>query len=676
MDPFIKPSQDKENQKTLNAGIDFRLLFDQTGTGVIIYKANGQCIDYNQEAISIFGLDQTDNNEILLFFNCKLELFDKNLNKVDFQKEIVSKVLNNRPFKDERYIALGYGTKNQVFIKMGGYAQRGANGNVQYGVVTLRNISSEANVKHGFHNEVDKNIFQQIQIEHYQKELEKEKILLHTIIHSIPVMVVIYNELVDNIIINKAFEDITGWNMHDVKEKSIMDLAYPEPERRAEVIEFMQSLKPGFKDIVMRTKDGRDIETSWANVKIPDGRQVGVGINITERKNAEYALIRAKEKAIIDKQNQASFVQNISHEVRTPMNAILGFTELLNKWVVDKKGKEYLDAIEFNGNQLLRLIDDILDISRIDKNELSLVWKEVHIEEVLKKVQKCFPGLINKHKKYQLNTLLTTPQVSYGHVYLKTDIQRLMQVFTNLLSNAIKYTLLGSVEVGFDMDDAQKNITFYVKDTGMGIKNEDHAKVFKRFNRFHQSGEANNNGTGLGLSICAKLVQLLGGRIWFESEYGKGSVFYFTHPYIEDHQYQKPCMAKTEEDTENDSLPRLLGKTILVAEDDEFSFLMLEGMLMETRAHIIHAKNGSKALEIIDTRNLDMAFLDIRLPGLDGYGILEHIKKKGKKIPVVALTANAQPEDFDRSLKAGFDHHATKPISQSKLFTILNKFLT
>jgi len=398
---------------------------------------------------------------------------------------------------------------------------------------------------------------------------------------------------------------------------------------------------------------------------------VGVGIDISERKKIENELIKAKEKAEFENQLQYTFIQNISHEVRTPMNSILGFTELLHNMLTGKKEIEFLDAISYNGKQLLRLIDDILDFSRLDKKELSLHKEEVCINCLINNLKNQMTGLKKTHNKQHLKTIYNTQAKKHKEIMIYTDSNRLQQVLMNLLSNAVKYTEEGHVELGYKIRKDKNDILFYVKDTGIGIEKEYHDRIFQRFNPIYRTGKTHLRGTGLGLVICTHLVELLGGKIWFESEPGKGSEFYFTHPYSE---VSSLSINKTEEINEKDySMPDLKGKNILIAEDDEFSMKMMIQMIDGTNANIHSATTGTEALEMFKNNNIDLIFLDIRLPGMDGYEVIKKLRRADIRVPVIAQTASALQQDMDKIRLAGFDYHAAKPVSQNELFSILNK---
>ncbi len=482
-------------------------------------------------------------------------------------------------------------------------------------------------------------------------------------------MVSIFDKQIDSLFLNKAVEKITGWKTEDAKGKDLMKLAYPDPEYRKEAVEFMASLTPGFKDLIMRTKDGRDIDTTWTNVEIPDGRRIGIGIDITNRKEMEQELITAKEKAEKENLLRYAFIQNISHEIRTPMNSILGYAELLYNRVTEDDEIEFLDAISQSGDQLLRLIDDIIDFSRLDKDELTITKEEISVNEIIQMTQQLISGLEKTYNKKDVRFQFKVP--SDENIIISTDVHRLNQVLTNLISNAIRYTDKGIIEVGYNVYENEKEITFFVKDTGIGIAKENHSLVFERFIRLHDDSQSIIRGTGLGLTICKHIVKLLGGEIGVESSPGEGSLFYFTHPFIE----QKPLQVDRN-DTEEESVvyPNLENYNLLIAEDDIFSFQMMKHMLSSTKANILHADTGPSTVEIVKNNNIDFLFLDIRLPELNGYQVIKQIRQFNESLPVVAQTANALPEDRQKIINAGFSAHISKPFSQEDLIYVINKF--
>ncbi len=775
------------------------LIIQNLQEAVVLFNNVGQIHHANKPFYEIFGYpEETIMEEKFSSLFSRIDLYDTENNILSHDQLPFQEVLQNKSFSD---LIIKIHNKKTGKISYGKF--RGIpmdyNGDVVVkGMVCVQDITGEYQKKTKYSeliSQLRKNIIELV----YSKEhLENERKLLEAIINIMPVMVTIYDPSIETITMNEAVEEITGWTNEDAAKTNIMELAYPDPVYRETVSHFMQTLQEGFRDFVMRTKDGRDVETSWANVRIPDGRHVGVGIDISARVNAEKELKKseerfrnmadnisqfawitdsngnikwynkrwhdytgttleevqdwgwtrchhpdhiervkksyqdavsqgksweeifplrgkdgnyrwyltralpirdedgniirwfgtstditdrkkmeeelrtAKEKAEKAMSTQMAFMQNISHEIRTPMNSILGFSELLKKTITNTKEKKYLDAINHNGQQLLRLIDDIVDLSRLDKNELPLSKKKVYLKHFIEHTIHQFEGLKYNYKKKNLSFTLIKPP-GEKEIVLQADVHRLQQVISNLLSNAVKYTDEGTIELGFQLKEEQKMVQIHVKDTGTGIKKEAQYLVFKRFQQLNATRKNMYGGTGLGLAICKHLVNLFGGKIWFESEPGKGSAFYFTHPYKD--LVDNVEIMEENGDEINDSVPDLKGKTILIAEDDDFSYLMMESMLQDTKADIIHAPDGSKAVEMFNKNNVDLVFLDIRLPGLDGYQVLEEIKRINTKVPVIAQTANAMVQERLKSINAGFDYHATKPISMSKLYSLLNTYL-
>ncbi len=670
--PKQEPSKPKPVSAETILDDSLSMVFENLDDGVMIINSDGTLLKANPAALRFHGLYE---KEALLYSESPRShfvMYDFEYNEIPFNSWPSNRILKKETIENEKIIVVNKETGKKLYARFSGKPQLDESDNFLFGVLFIKDISEQVNALMELEKEKNNRLIDHQNINYIQQQLDGNRQLLQTIIDTIPVMIVIYDKRIKQVTMNKAVEEITGWNNEDIQNADIMELAYPDPEIRSEVMQYMNSLEPGFKDIIMRTKDGRDIETSWANVKISDGRQVGVGIDITQRKKLENDLIQAKEKAEKENKVQTAFIQNISHEVRTPMNSILGFSELLQKSVENETEKHYLDAITYNGQQLLRLINDIVDFSRLDNNEMTLSIENIHIMDLINQTQNQFTSLKKKYNKAHIDLHVNSPVENHKHIFLYTDLYRLQQVLTNLVSNALKYTEKGEVEVGYYMRKNKQDVLFYVKDTGIGIKKEDHDRVFRRFNRFHRTNETEFRGTGLGLAICKHLVELLGGKIWFESENGKGSVFYFSHPFtIHNHRDKKNSQ---QEEQKNDSLPILENSTILIAEDDEFSFKMLNYMLKETKAHVLHAETGQEAVDLWKNNSVDLVFLDINLPELNGYQVIKSIRSDNKTIPVIAQTASALPRDKKKSADAGFNHHVTKPISMSELYSVLNKY--
>ena len=427
-------------------------------------------------------------------------------------------------------------------------------------------------------------------------------------------------------------------------------------------IEFEQVRKNGEKFPVYLTKSPI-LNENGKIIAISD-----IVKDISDLKERELQLIREKEKSEKAGRLKTVFLQNVSHEIRTPMNSIIGFTDLLKKRIKDEQNRQFALTIEQSANQLLRLIDDILDISRIEADEIPLEKVAFNLNELMKDLKNQFVGVKESSGKNDIDIQLELPDTRKSGM-LFTDRYRLEQVLNNLLSNAVKYTKKGRVVFGYERK--KNDLRFYVKDTGVGIMKEHLEKVFTRFERATHKNDKVLRGTGLGLSISKGLVEKLGGKIWAESNPDKGSVFYFTIP----DQNIPSEEIELSKGLVNKEVPDLKGKTIMIAEDDEFSLQMMQFMFNPTNVKLVVAKDGNEAVKIFAENEPDLVFLDIRLPGKTGYEILEEIRKINKKVKVIAQTAYAMPEDKRKSQEAGFDAHLAKPLSSDVLYSTINKLL-
>ena len=388
------------------------------------------------------------------------------------------------------------------------------------------------------------------------------------------------------------------------------------------------------------------------------------------KRQLEQELIRAKEKAEESDKIKTAFLANMSHEIRTPMNGILGFTQLLtSENLTGEDLIEYTKAIDSNGRLLISLIDDIIDISKIETGHVKLNPEETDLNKLMDEIFESIltePVRKDKHKvEFILEKDLPDTNCSFD-----TDSVRLRQVIYNLISNAIKFTSAGYIKVGYKLD-SPNSLLFYVIDSGIGIQPQKVSLIFERFIQADNSITRKYGGSGLGLAISKGLVELMGGKIWVESEHMKGSSFYFTHPF------------KFMNSTNQETIPRQesniligKGKTVLVVEDDKFSFKYLEAILKRYDIDIIHAVNGLEAIEMcIANPQLSLVLMDIQLPNLSGYDATREIRKINKTLPIIAQTANAFDEDRTKCLEAGCNEYLAKPISMSMLVEILTKYL-
>jgi PAS domain S-box-containing protein len=397
--------------------------------------------------------------------------------------------------------------------------------------------------------------------------------------------------------------------------------------------------------------------------------QVSVALH---RSHLEYELIMAKNRAEESDKLKTAFLANMSHEIRTPMNGILGFAEMLNDDSLNKVNrKKYLNIINSNGKVLINLIDDIIDFAKIESGQVNILKDDFSLNNLLDQVGSTFLTRSLKKDKSKVKIISKKPFPDEKS-FIRTDPIRLRQVLNNLVGNAIKFTHNGTIEFGYNLEDS-KTLKFYVKDTGIGISSDKLQLIFERFMQADSSPSRKYGGSGLGLAISKGLVELLGGRMWAESEEGIGSTFYFTVPFtsayrkVEERLESKHTRAHHNWD----------GKLFLVAEDDKFSYKFLEGFLKQTRAEVLRASDGREAVEICrNNPGIDLILMDIQMPEMNGLTATELIKKFNSTIPIIAQTANAINEERVRCLAAGCDDFITKPVNINELYDKIDKWLS
>ena len=345
---------------------------------------------------------------------------------------------------------------------------------------------------------------------------------------------------------------------------------------------------------------------------------------------------------------------------------------LLNKQndILDK-GQEFLKIIFSNGRHLLHIINDIIDISKIEAGEINIIEKEFNLNKMLNKLYSFFESEI-QIKSFRSIDLRIKAGLADKNSIIYTDQIRLQQILTNLISNAFKFTKKGFIEYGYSVTD-EKTLNFYVKDTGIGLSKEEQDIIFDRFRQGENAGEELIQGTGLGLSISKGLIEFLGGSIWVESKKGSGSTFYFTIPYkILDKAKLK--IKDKKEEVNNKHI--LENKTILIVEDDDTSFYFFKEILAETNVKLLWVKEGTEAIELCrNNPDIDLILMDIQLPQMNGYDATKEIKKHRKDLPVIAETAYALAGEKERALTAGCDDYLSKPIDKEILLKKIKKLL-
>ncbi len=402
-------------------------------------------------------------------------------------------------------------------------------------------------------------------------------------------------------------------------------------------------------------------------------------IDITEFKLVEKKLRLAKEKAEESDRLKSAFLANVSHEIRTPLNAITGFSALLSNHdlPLEKKDK-YIKQILNGSGELVSLIDNVLDISRIESGTMTTKSTEFLLHDQIEEIRNFYDDSKSHHGKENLKIKLSLP-ADHENFKLKSDQGKLQQILSNLIDNAIKFTLSGSVEIGYSVlpnqneDDSREYILFFVKDTGIGISKKDIDAIFERFVKIIDKGDYLYRGAGLGLALARDLVHLLGGEIWVKSSVGKGSTFYFTIPYI-----------KTISPAEKSKSTRPSGedfsdKVIMIVEDTESNFLYLKELLNATNIQIIRAKDGKEAVDnfMKNKDKIDLILMDILMPEFDGFEAAGRIRQVRENVIIIAQTAFTFEGEIENGLYAGyFDDYILKPFDVKVIHKILHKYLS
>jgi signal transduction histidine kinase len=420
-------------------------------------------------------------------------------------------------------------------------------------------------------------------------------------------------------------------------------------------------LYDGFNDM-LRSIEASKKERDTAQRKLQEERE-NLEIRVLER-TAE--LNAAKEKAEESDKLKSSFLANMSHEIRTPLNAILGFSALIqDPGTTPSELKEYYGMMESSGNDLMHLIDDILDISRIEANQIEINIRETPVVQLSEEVFKSFKqSLSSEIPNNTVKPFFIEPPEKEEYI-LSTDPLRLKQILLNILNNSIKFTTKGSIEFCYFPNEAKTHLVFYIKDTGIGIAKEQQKKIFERFTKVADIRTKHYRGTGLGLSIALKLTQLLKGEIRVESELNVGTAFYVTFP-LSNVVSTEVVPEKKQRD---ESLDFLSGKVILIAEDVETNFRYLQIVLSKNHdVKILWAKTGLEAVDMCrKNHDINIVLMDIQLPEMNGFEATRLIKSEYKDLPIIAQTAYGTMEDLDAIKAAGCNDVIVKPLNKSVL---------
>ncbi len=542
-----------------------------------------------------------------------------------------------------------------------------------------------------------------------RKQAEERLTLLNRSIEQSPVSVLVTDKKGNIEYANKAFCNISGYHIDEVigKNPRILKSGHQPKEFYKKLWDTILSGNTWNGEMLNKTKSGK---LYWENVIISPvindsgniTHFVSVKENTTEIKkmiedliaakklleenehnlkqqNEEYEslneeLLQANEELLSAKKHaeesdklKSAFLANVSHEIRTPINGILGFADLLKtKQTTENEKKEYLDIIEKSGFRMLDTINDIIDISKIESGQVFVNYIDIDLNEILNDLYRFFKQEANKKG---IELILHKSKSSNKDV-IGCDLRMLESILTNLIKNAIKFTKKGHIEFGYEIVSGE--IQFFVKDTGIGISKGKQLDVFNRFVQEEQGYKRQFEGSGLGLSISKAYVDLLEGRIWLNSELGKGSEFYFAFPY-------KQGTKSTKQFSDDGFLSNRKAKklNILIADDEDTTYSLLNIIMDNYSNKIFRAKSGTEAISIVkDNPDIDIVFMDIKMPIMDGYEATQKIRKFNKDVIIIAQTAYAFSDDRAKALDSGCNHYISKPIDKNLLLSIISEHFT
>ena len=520
-----------------------------------------------------------------------------------------------------------------------------------------------------------------------RKLAEKQVRLLSRAIEQSPVTILITDKNGNIEYVNPKFTELSGYTLEEVKGKNprILQSGQQPDEFYKELWNTILSGNDWYGELHNKKKNGDSYWESAVISSIIDSQNdishfIAVKEDISEKKKMVEDLIQAKEHAEESDRLKSAFLANMSHEIRTPMNGILGFAALLKEpKLLSEEFLEYIGLIEQSGARMLNIINDIVDISKIESGLMKVNMKDSNINEQIEYIYK----ILNPQAERKGLQLLFHNGLNSEKSNIKTDRDKIISILSNLVKNAIKYSENGRIEFGYSLEETKDSLPtkhqtpflqFYVKDAGIGIPKDRQEAIFERFIQADIGDKRAYQGAGLGLAITKSYVEMLGGRIWVESKVGIGSIFYFTLPYSADQKIGNMTQDTSRAKQVNLGFPKL---KILIAEDDETSCYLLSIGIKRFGEKILNASSGRKAVE--ECRNnpdLDLILMDIKMPDIDGYEATRQIRQFNQQVIIIAQTAYALIGDREKAINAGCNDYIAKPISKDKLMELIQKYFS
>jgi len=477
---------------------------------------------------------------------------------------------------------------------------------------------------------------------------------------------------------NQAAERLWGYSETDILGQNLQVLIVATEKEDVNYANFHSFLNQvngeqggnSFELIALkRNGEQFPIELSVASLKIKDHwHWVGIAKNIIERKTYEQELKNAKDRAEKADRLKSAFLANLSHEIRTPMNAIVGFTELLRSPdTPPDKQSDYLDIVQDSSYALLDMIGDILDISRLESEQMELHITDFQLSIIVQQIIRLAENKKSKTEKHLIEFKTLSDSRIDAKILIKGDEVRIKKILSNLIDNAFKFTSKGFVEFGYQLQGENK-LLFHVTDTGIGMSKQKQQGIFDRFYQVESGIKRQYGGLGLGLAICKGLAELMGGEIWVESVVDKGSTFYFQLP------LERALKTNVPEVT--DVIYTQTDNLVLIVEDEDSNSLLLEELLTSMDIPYLRAYDGKKAVEMcLSNDNITLVFMDLQMPIMNGFEATKQIKAVKEKLPIIAQTAFDTPEIKQQSTEIGFNDYLTKPLSMREVTNAIDKYI-
>ena len=509
------------------------------------------------------------------------------------------------------------------------------------------------------------------------KKKEEIRIQSDAILKNIPSIVLVGSQTGEIIFASPSVKKILGYNFEEIRTnnwwKKTYVSKYKAEDAKEAILNYVFKDKKSYIDIFkqkIKTKSGVDVWIEWQYSKGANGTFISIGTDITDRIISDIELKKAKEAAEESVQVKNEFLSNMSHEIRTPLNAVIGFTDLLLETQLTQEQREHLETMHNSGEILLTLINNVLDLSKLESNKFEIEKIPFNLNKTLNEVVKLMKVKAQEKQIFlNLNISQNVPKE------VVSDSNRISQILLNLIGNAIKFTDKGSVTVTvakIEENDKTAIISFEIKDTGIGIVSNKINSVFGAFTQAKSDTSRIYGGTGLGLAIVKRLITLLNGQIKVESVFGKGSTFTMTLP-MEKSSKIEASNEENEQGMENQTL----GYAILLVEDNKTNQLLAKTRLERWDCTVDIANNGFEGVKKTQQKLYDIIMMDIQMPVMDGYEATKIIKNdisvEVSKIPIIAMTAFTSKTEINRALKAGMDDYIFKPFKPKELFRLLKK---